>query len=133
MPDDKTTVNRPIEPLQVTIIGTGDASRLTTGMTATTEGAHMPNFVTVIVPPIVAVGVRAAYLFMFTLTGFLTIKMTPASSNAVLTAIQAADFYHLVLAGASVSASAALFGLIKDVTTILSGLSAKFPLATGSV
>lgn len=134
MADDKVTASRTMDPVQVTIIGTGDGGKIPVGTEAVTHDMHMPNVVIrAVIPPLVAVTVRCAYLFMFTLTGFLTIKMVPASSNEVLTAIQAADFYHLVLAGASVSASAATFGLIKDLTTILSGLAAKFPLATGSV
>lgn len=129
----KLTESRPVDPIRVAVIGTGDASRLETGTLAETAGAHMPNFVTVVVPPIYAVLVRFAYLFFFTLSGFLTVKLTPTGGNAVLQAIQAVDFYHLVLAGASVSASAACFGLVKDITTILSGLAEKHPLATGNV
>ncbi|MES2341707.1 MAG: hypothetical protein V4597_08515 [Pseudomonadota bacterium] len=129
----KTTESRPVEPIKVTVIGTGDASRLETGTKAQTAGAHMPDFVTVVIPPLAAVAVRFMYLFFFTLSGFLTVKVAPSGGNQVLQAIQAVDFYHLVQAGVSVSAAAAGLGLVKDLTTILSGLAARYPLASGNV
>ncbi len=133
MADEKTTESRPVEPIKITVIGTGDASVIPSGTIAKTEGSHLPNYVTKVISPLMAITVRAAYLFFLTLSGFIAVKMTPSGGNPVLVAIQATDFVHLIYAGASVSLSAAGVGAIKDITTILSGLAAKYPLATGNV
>ena len=131
--EEKVTESRPVEPVIVTMIGTGDGSRLPSGTVAETPGLHMPNVIMNVVPPVVAVAVRFAYLFFFTLSGFLTVRMAPSTDSMVIQAIQQADFYSLVIAGASVAMASSVNGAIKDITAILKGWAAKYPLATGSV
>jgi hypothetical protein len=72
MLDDKTTLSRPVEPLQVTVLDTGDGSKLATGDIATTPGLHLPNVVIKVVTPIGMILVRAAKGFMVSFMSLIT-------------------------------------------------------------
>ncbi len=123
---DKTTVE-PIQPVVVTVVGTGDGvgSPLTTGTTATTPD-HQPNLVIQVVTPLVAILVRFANAYATMLLGLLTVGVT---TNA----LPASDFLHLLAKCASLSLAGPSVALGKDLITILGGLEKKFPIATGSV
>lgn len=123
MPDEKL---EPMQPVQVSIIGTGDGGApLTTGTTASTPD-HQPNLVVRVITPLTALIVRFVNTYLTTLVGLVAAGMT---SNI----IPATDFGHLVLACAKLSIAGAGLGALKDLLTIFSGLERKYPLATGSI
>ncbi len=131
--DGKITESRPVEPVRVSVLGIGDASKIQAGTVAVTEGLHVPNFIVEAVNPATALLVRFVYVFLYTLTGTFSLKMAPASDNMVISAIQAADFHAIMAAGCSMALATAAAGLLKDMTTVFSGLTKKFPLLGGSV
>ncbi len=131
--DSKVTESRPVQVQQVAVMAIGDMSKVPSGTVATTEGLHVPNFVFQAVNPLLGLVVRFVNLFLLTLVGLLSVKMAPASANTAVAALQAADFYTIVMAGCSVSLATASWGLIKDLSTIFTGLAKKYPLATGNV
>jgi hypothetical protein len=127
--DEKTTQSRPVEPVQVAIIGTGDGSKLATGMEAKTEGAHEPNIIVNVVGPLMAITIRFVNVFLVQFVGLLVAGMTPAGGKLLYTG----DFAHLLLVCASLALPGAGLGFFKDLVTIFSGLEKRYPLATGSV
>lgn len=127
--DHKTTESRPVAPVTVAIVGTGDGSRLASGTVATTAGSHEPNIVIQAVQPVVAVGVRFANTFLIQLVGLLVAAMTPTGA----TVLHARDFFHLVALCAGLALPGAGLGFLKDLVTIFGRLEQKFPLATGSI
>lgn len=129
MSDDKTTLSRPVEPVQVTVIGTGDGSKLASGIEAVTVGAHEPNIVVTVVGPMRAIALRFVNAFLAQLAGLLVAGMTPAGSRLLYTS----DFVHLVLVCASLSLPGAGLSFIKDLVTVFGRLEQKYPLLTGSV
>lgn len=128
MTDDteKTTESRPVNPVQVAIIDTGDVRKLSSGTEAVTPGEHVPNIVTQVIPPIMAVAVRFANTFLTVLLGLIT-------GSLATNVIPAHDFLDLVLKCAGLSVAGAGIGLVKDLVTIFGRLESKYPLATGSV
>lgn len=126
MVDIKTTESRPVEPVVVAVIGTGDGAKLATGEVAITQGQHLPNVIINVVSPIGAVLIRFANTFLTTLLGLI---LGALASNI----IPASDFLHLIIKCAGLSIAGAGVGLIKDCITILGKLEQKFPLLTGSV
>lgn len=124
--DHKTTQSRSVEPVVVSVVGTGDGSKLPTGTVATTPGSHEPNIVVRVVTPIVALAIRFVNVYVGSLVGILGAAMT---SNI----IPARDFYHLLLKCAGLAVAGAVILLLKDIVTVFSGLEKKFPIATGSV
>lgn len=133
MADDKVTESRPVEPIKVAVIATGDATKLPSETVAVTPNPHEPNIVVKAVPPIVAVLIRFANLYIMSLLGFLSLRMVPPGGNQVVEAIQAVDLYHLILTAGSVALAPSVLGMLKDFTTILTGLEKKYPLSTGSI
>lgn len=127
--DDKTTLSRPVEPVQVAVIGTGDGSKLATGMEATTAGAHEPNIVVTVIGPMLAILIRFANAYLTALVGLLTAGMTPAGGKILYTS----DFYHLVLTCASLALAGPGLAFFKDLVTVFGKLEQKYPLLTGSV
>lgn len=127
--DPKVTQSRPVETVTVAVLGTGDSSHLPSGTVAVTPGAHQPNVIVEVITPLVAILVRFGYTFGTALVGLVTAGITPAGSKLLYTS----DFYHLVLTCASLAVPVAGLGLLKDLTTVFSGLEKKFPLASGSV
>ena len=129
MADDKTTESRPVEPINVTVIGTGDGSKLPPLLEAKTSGAHQPDFIVSVVPPIAAISIRFVNLFLTTFVGLVVASMTPAGGKLLYTS----DFYHLAVTCASLAVPGAALGFFKDLVTVFGKLEQKFPLATGSV
>lgn len=126
MADDKNTESRPVAPVQVAIVGTGDASRLPSGVEAVTPGAHMPNVVTRVVTPLLALFIRLVNVFLPVFSGILLGAM---ASDA----ITASDFLHLVYKCAGLSLAGTSISFLKDLITIFGKLEQKYPLLTGSV
>lgn len=126
MSEPKTTVSRPVEPVVVTVIGTGDGSRLADGTIATTVGLHEPNVIVTVIGPVLALSIRFANAYVTAMLGLLTVGLTTH-------ALGAQDFLHLAIKCASLSLAGPTVALAKDVVTILGKLEQKFPLLTGSV
>lgn len=127
MPEEpKTTLSRPVEPVTVGIIGTGDGSRLPDGMQIETPGSHQPNVLINVVTPVAAIAVRFINTFLTGLLGILTGAM---ATNV----IEASDFLHLVYKCAGLAVAGAGMGFIKDCITIFGKLETKYPLQTGSI
>ncbi len=124
--DGKITESRPVEPVTVAVIGTGDGSRLPTGTTATTPNPHEPNILVQVVSPLVAVSIRFINTFLTVLLGILTGAM---ATNV----ITAPDFLHLLYKCAGLSVAGAVVGLLKDLVTVFGRLEQKNPLLTGNV
>src|SRR5580765_8450881 len=70
--DGKTTESRPVDTVKVAVIGTGDASRLDSGVVAVTPGQHQPNLVTQVVTPLMALAVRFGYAWCTAFVGGVT-------------------------------------------------------------
>ncbi len=126
MSTDDKIVTEVMEPVHVTLVGTGDG--LVKGTKATTPH-DQPNIVLNVVQPIVAIGVRFGYLFLTTLVGLLVAAMTPAGGKL----LYSSDFYHLLETCANLSLPVAGLGFLKDLVTVLGKLEGKYPLVTGSV
>ena len=128
MPEPKMTESVDLEPVHVTMIGTGPASGqyLPSGTVATTPQPGQPNIVLNVVNPLVAVLVRFTNTFLVTLFGLIT-------ASAATNAIPASDFGHLVLKCAGLLIAGAGIGLIKDLITVFGQLEKRFPLLTGNV
>jgi hypothetical protein len=124
--DGKTTEPRPVEPVKIAMVGTGDGSRLPTGTIATTEGEHEPNLIVKVVTPALAIAVRA-------LNTFFTVMSGAVSGIGVTNVIPFSDFTDLLRKAAVVAVFAVLIGVIKDCATIFGRLEGKFPLLTGNV
>lgn len=128
--DPKMTESRQVEPVRVTVIGTGDGSRLEKGTVAVTDGEHQPNVViNDVISPALAIGIRAGNLFLQTLVGLLVAAMTPAGADLLYTS----DFVHLLGTCASLSVPVTILGSLKDLITVFGRLEQKFPLLTGKV
>lgn len=126
---DKTTLSRPVEPVQVAVIGTGDGSKLATGMEAITPGAHEPNLIVRVVGPTRAITIRFANVFLIQFVGLLVAGMTGPGAKLLYTD----DFIHFATLCASLSIPGASLGFAKDLVTIFGRLEHKYPLLTGSV
>lgn len=126
MPEDKSTESRVVEPVNVAIIGTGDANRLPSGTIAETVGEHQPNMVVQVVTPLVALVIRFINVFLPVFSGILTGAM---ASDV----IPAHDFLNLVAKCAGLALAGTTLAFIKDLITIFGRLEQKYPLLTGSV
>jgi hypothetical protein len=124
--EDKVTESRPVEPMVVTVIGTGDGSKLPTGTEAETPGAHQPNLVVSMVGPVLAVSIRFINTFLTVLLGIL---MGAMGTDV----IPASDFWDLLFKCAGLSVAGAVVGLIKDLITVFGRLEQRNPLLTGNV
>jgi len=124
--DEKTTLSRPVEPVTVAIIGTGDGGKLPTGTEAVTPGQHAPNIVVQVVGPLLAITIRFVNAYLTAISGLILAGMATQI-------IPARDFVDLVWKCAGLSVAGAGLEQIKDLITVFGGLEKKFPLATGSV
>jgi hypothetical protein len=124
--DLKVTESRPVVPVQVSVIGTGDGRRLPSGTEAETPGPHQPNIIVQVVTPIAAITIRFVNTFLTVMLGILTGAMATDI-------IPAADFFELAYKCAGLAVSGACVGLIKDLITIFGRLEQKNPLLTGSI
>lgn len=127
--DEKTTASRPVEPVQVAVIGTGDGRKLATGMEAVTPGVHEPNLVVTVVGPMLAILIRFANVFLAQFVGLVVAGMTPAGGKLLYTG----DFTHLLIVCASLSLPGASLDFFKNLVTIFGKLESRYPLLTGSV
>lgn len=119
--DEKVTASRPVDMVKVSVIGTGDGSRLASGTVAVTPGPHTPNVVTEVITPVVAIAIRFVKLYLVVLLGILGGAM---SSNV----IPAQDFAELFMKCAGLSVAAAVLDMLKNLITVFSGLEQKYPL-----
>lgn len=127
MPEDKTVVE-PIQPIAVTIIGTGDGGAgtpITSGTKAVTADHH-PDLVVTVISPLLALVIRFTNAYLTTLVGLVT-------AGLATTVIQYTDFLDLLWKCAAMSLAGPTVALLKDLITILGKLENKYPLATGSV
>lgn len=116
------------EHVTVSIVGTestagGGVAPTPSGTIAKTP-AGQPNLLINVVPPAVAILVRAANIFVATLLATLTAGAAGAVSAPTGSAFKAA----LVTAGI-----AAFYETLKNLVTIFGRLEGKYPLATGSI
>lgn len=127
MTDEKVTPPVPIEPVKVTVIGTGtgNGAPLTTGTTGTTPD-HQPNLIVKVISPLMAILIRF-------INAYLTMLVSLVGAGMTTNIIPAADFLALVLACAKLSLAGAGLGAIKDCATVFSGLERSHPLSTGAV
>lgn len=127
-PNEKPALPGVIEPVVVTMIGTGTGdggAPIPNGMVLKTPD-HMPNIVTQVVTPLAAMAIRFANAYVTALLGLVTVGLTTD-------ALPAADFVHLVMRCAGLSLAGPCVALGKDIVTILGNLEKKYPLLTGSV
>jgi len=122
----KTTESRPVEPVNVAVIGTGDGSRLPSGTEAETPGPHQPNVIIKVVGPVLALTIRFINVFLPVFSGILTAALTTDM-------IPASDFMDLAVKCASFSLAGTSVTFLKDLITIFGKLEQKYPLLTGSV
>lgn len=120
---EKTTQSRPVEPMQVTIIGTGDGSRLPTGTEAKTEGEHQPNVVMNVVTPIMAMLVRGTKAFMVSWLGIMPV----AGMTGI---IPFTTFWDLTIKAAGLSVGVGVMASGNMFLEILTKLDQKFPTWT---
>lgn len=123
----KMTESRPVEPVVVSVVGTGDGTRLPSGTVAETRGVATPNVVVKVITPFVALGVRFLNAYLTTLVGLITAGLVGKD------VLPAADFVALLVICAKLSLAGPVVDLIKNAVTILGRLEGKYPLLTGSV
>lgn len=122
---EKLSQAEPIGPLQVTVIGTGDGTKIDTGTVGTTPKGE-PNLIVTVVTPVAAIGVRFV-------NAYLTILVALVGAGMTTKEIPYTDFLDLVMTCAKLSVAGAGLGALKDLVTIFGKLEHKFPLLTGSV
>ena len=126
MPSEKATLSRPVEPMVVAVIGTGDGTRIPTGTEVKMPGANQPNLVVAVIGPVKAISIRFANTFFTVLLGILT-------GSLATNVIPATDFFNLLWKCVGLSVAGAVVGLLKDLVTVFGRLEQKNPLLTGSV
>ena len=101
--------------------GTGDGSPTPQNqLVVTSEGQH--NVILKFISPTLAITVRFIDTFLTVLLGVLT------AAGLANTLIPFTDFKDLVMKGATVAATSAAYGLLKDLATLFTNLKQKFPL-----
>lgn len=126
--DDKFIAPEALDPVSVTIVGTGTGDGVVKGTIGVTP-PHQANLVVNVVSPIVALAVRFANIFATTLLGLLGAAVTPAGHEM----LGAGDFNKLLINCASLSLAPAVLDLLKNLITIFGRLENKYPLLTGNV
>ena len=127
---EKTTESRPVAPVKVAVIGTGDGSRLQPGTELETPGEHQPNVViTAVVQPAVALLIRSGNLLFKSMFGLVTAAMTPEGGEM----LYRGDFADLLVTCFKLSVPIVVVGGMKDFVTVFGKLEEKFPLLTGKV
>lgn len=126
--EEKTaTVTTTIEPLPVTVIGvrTADSGApIADGQIVQTPD-HQPNLVVKVVRPVVAIAIRAAFIFVKTLLGGLGLTTGAQVTGAIPWAT-----WHLALVFALTAAGVEV---LWSLVTVLGDLEKRHPLLTGSV
>ncbi len=116
----------PLAPVAVTIISSMNDVVPTNGTIAKTPGYWQPDLIVRAVTPLVAITIRFLNVYVGSLVGILTGAM---ASDV----IPATDFWGLFGKCAGLALGGSILLLLKDVTTVLSGLEKSHPLASGSV
>lgn len=116
MEEDKTQ-ETPIQPVVTTIIGTGDGAKSQT--IKTPEG--QPDIRVEIISPLVGITSRFIVTFLTSVVGLL-------GAGSASTIIPASDFLDLLWKCCALSLGAAVIGLFKDLITVFTRLTQKFPL-----
>lgn len=115
-----------MDPIGVTVIGTGDGSKIEDGTIAQTPSNQTPNLAVRVIKPITAIAVRFVNAYLGNLVGLITV-------GVVTNKLPAADFLSLVWSCAGLAFPGAAIWLMKDVVTVFKDLEKKYPLLTGSV
>ena len=125
MTDDKVSPPAPLEPVKVTIIGTGDGTSLETGTVALTPKGQS-NLIAIVVNPVIALLVRFLHAYGAALVGLLV--GIPATGE-----VPFSDFWDLLVKSSTLALAGPCIALVKDLVTIFARLENKYPLWTGSV
>ncbi len=117
-------------PVSIAIIGTestsgGGVAPIPSGTVAQTPD-HQPNLLVQVVPPVIAVIVRAVSLFLTTFVGLLTAAGVGIDGFS-------GDFHQVVGKCVTASLVVAGMGTLKNLVTIFGRLEGKWPIATGSI
>lgn len=118
--DGKTTVSRPVTPAVVTMIGTGDGSKLPTGTIARTDGEHQPNVIINVVTPIAMILLRGTKAFMVSFVGVVGV-------GGPTGIIPAHSFWELAMKAASLSVGVGVLAGANALVEVLTKLDQKFP------
>lgn len=127
--EEKITQSRPVEPVQVAVIGTGDSSKLATGVQAVTPDPHQPNLIVTVVGPAFAIVIRFINVFLAQFSGLVLAGMAGPGAKLLYTG----DFLQFLGTCASLSLPGAIVDLVKNLVTIFGRLERKYPILTGSV
>lgn len=129
-PELKTTEERPLQPVSVTVIGhgqvTGGPTPMETGTVARTPAQNQPNLLVTVISPLAAIGIRFFNTYLTVLAGLVAAGLTSDI-------IPHTDFIALVLRCAGLSVAGAGVGLLKDLVTVFGRLEQKYPLLSGNV
>ena|SRR5688572_30445031 len=123
MPPEEKTTEEVLNPIVVATIG--NKAEVQTGTIVTPEGKA--NFISKVVPTAQAIFIRAGHRFVDALIG----------AEALSTIDDAAD-WNLITGGAFkaavlIAVMTAGWGVIRDLSTIFSGLERSHPLSVGNV
>ncbi len=108
-----------MEPVRALVYGAGTGDGRETHIIQTPEG--QPNIIATYVSPLVGIIARFLVAFLTSIVGLITAGTTTS-------VIPAHDFRDLLLKCASLSIGIAIVGLMKDLVTIFTSVSEKFPL-----
>ncbi len=89
---------------------------------------HMPNVVTKVITPLVALLIRFGFMFFTSLAGTLT-----GAGVSGQTIIPWTDFTQLIEKAALLALTIALVDLVKNIATLFTKLEQTHPLMSGSV
>ena len=118
-----------MDPIEITVIGTGPGTDLT-GTTAVTQVGSPNLMISKVISPLMAVLVRFIHAFGLSLVGLMTAALTPMGQEVL---VPYTDFLQLLLDCSRLAFAGAALGAIKDVVTIFKNLEGKFPLLTGNI
>lgn len=129
MTDEKVSPPASLEPVKVTVIGTGDGTSLETGTVALTPKGQS-NLIAIVVKPAVALAVRFVHAYGAALVGLLVgIPLADKATGMV----PFSDFWDLLVKSSTLALSGPTIELLKNIVTIFARLENKYPLWTGSV
>lgn len=131
------------KPVAIAIVGTGSTGTGDGGivpspvrMEAVTPG-QQPNLFVKVITPVMAILIRAIYLFLVTFSAILSAEGLAATgldpTGVIKNVISVADFKQAVMLAAWLGFIAAFLGTVKNLVTIFGQLEGKYPLATGSI
>lgn len=118
--DHKTTASRPAVAVVVTMVGTGDGSKMQTGTVAVTKGEHEPNVIVKVVTPVAMIFVRGLKAFMVSFVAILPV----AGASGI---IPFHGFVDLMIKAASLSFGVGVVAAGNALVEVLTKLDQKFP------